>query len=547
MARPQIKMQRGEEMKSMRDRGKKDIWKIGTMVLASLLLFAGWSGAKTPDNELVVGSPSAIETMDPAQHMSIGSFKGENFVFNNIVGYAKESAKVVPELAESWTISPDGKVVTFKLRRGVKFQDGTPFNAAAVKFNWDRMLKANLSPAGKYKTYADENSVEVVDEYTVRFKQTDPTPAVMDYFAGGAKFYFNSPTYVQKHMKADDPLALKWMATHACGTGPYELAEWEPDSKYVFKRFAGYWGGTPDVKPVSKFERITYKIVKDPSALRMMLEKGDIDIAEKLPADAIDQLSKTPGIKIKMADIWKMVFMIMNCQKAPFDNVKVRQAISYAINYDELIKYVEKGRAKRLTGTMMEGFPGYDPNLFKYTLNVEKAKQLMKEAGFPEGFKTTLLYSADRYMGFELMSVMIQSYLKKIGIDVSLQKMAWPTQVDTMKKGTFDMALQTWTANYPDPVEQTFFFFHPQTFGLRWNWSYWKNDRATELIDALMKEFDHNKRVALVREIEKLGVDNAVYAYFYQVPHAIAMRDNVENVWFHPGVDWIPSPSYKKK
>lgn len=121
------------------------------------------------------------------------------------------------------------------------------------------MLKANLSPAGKYKTYADENSIEVVDDYTVRFKQTDPTPAVLDYFAGGAKFYINSPTYVQKYTKSDDPLALKWMATHACGTGPYELAEWGPDSKYVFKRFAGYWGGTPDVKPVSKFERITYK------------------------------------------------------------------------------------------------------------------------------------------------------------------------------------------------------------------------------------------------------------------------------------------------
>ncbi len=520
---------------------------ITPLVLLATLMGSEWGSAKTPDNELVIGSPSSIETMDPAQHMSIGSFKGENFVFNNIVGYAKESAKVVPELAESWTMSPDGKVITFKLRKGVKFQDGTPFNAAAVKFNWDRMLKANLSPAGKYKTYADENSIEVVDEYTVRFKQTTPTPAVMDYFAGGAKFYFNSPTYVKAHATADDPLALKWMNTHACGTGPYELSEWEPDSKYVFKKFSGYWGGTADVKPVSKFDKITYKIVKDTSAMRMMLERGDLDVAEKLPADAIDQLQKVPSIKVKLADIWKMVFMIMNCQKPPFDNVKVRQAISYAINYDELIKHVEKGRAKRLTGTMMEGFPGYDPNLFKYALDLEKAKQLLKEAGHPNGFKATLLYSADRYMGFEIMSVMIQSYLKKIGIDLSLQKMAWPTQVETMKKGGFDMALQTWTANYPDPVEQTFFFFHPETFGLRWNWSYWKNDKATALIDDLMKEFDNSKRVALVKEIEKLGVDNAVYAYFYQVPHAIAMRDDVMEIWFHPGVDWIPSPAYKKK
>jgi peptide/nickel transport system substrate-binding protein len=505
------------------------------------------ASAQVPLNELVIGSPSVIETMDPAQHMSSGSKKGENLVYNNLVGYERESSKIVPELAESWTITPDGKEIVFKLRKGVKFHDGTPFNAEAVKFNWDRMLKADLSAAGKYKTYADLNSVEPIDDYTLKFKQTTPTPGVMDFFAGGLKFYINSPAYIKAHSTPDDPLALKWMNTHECGTGPFELTELEPDSRYVFKKFSGYWGGTQGVKPTPKVEKITYKIVKDPSAMRMMLEKGDLDIAEKLPADAIDQLMKTPGVKIKMADIWKIVFTIMNCQKPPFDNVKVRQAISYAVNYDELIKHAEKGRAKRVAGTIMEGFLGYDPKLFKYNLNVEKAKQLMQEAGYPNGFKATLLYSPDRYMGFDLMSVMMQSYLKKIGIDLTLQKMAWPAQVDTMKKGEFDMALQTWTADYPDPVEQTFFFFSSKTFSQRWNWSYWKNDRAEELCEIILNEFDQKKRTEAVREVEKMGVDNAVYVYLYQVPHPIAMRDDVEDAWFHPGIDWVASPVYKKK
>jgi peptide/nickel transport system substrate-binding protein len=503
--------------------------------------------AQIPSNELVIGSPSVIETIDPAQHMSSGSKKGENLVYNNLVAYERESSKIVPELAESWTITPDGKEIVFKLRKGVKFHDGTPFNAEAVKFNWDRMLKADLSAAGKYKTYADLNSVEPIDDYTLRFKQTTPTPSVMDFFAGGLKFYINSPTYLKAHATAEDPLALKWMNTHECGTGPFELAEWEPDSKYVFKKFPGYWGGTPSVKPTPKVEKITYKIIKDPSAMRMMLEKGDLDIAEKLPADAIDQLMKTQGIKIKMAAVWRIVFAIMNCQKPPFDNVKVRQAISYAVNYDELIKHVEKGRAKRITGTMMEGFLGYDPKLFKYNLDLGKAKQLMKEAGYANGFKATLLYSPDRYMGFELMSVMMQSYLKKIGIDLTLQKMAWPAQVDTMKKGEFDMALQTWTADYPDPVEQTYFFFSPKTFSQRWNWSYWKNDRAEELCDMILNEFNRQKRIDAVHEVEKLGVDNAVYVSLYQVPYPIAMRRNVEDTWFHPGIDWVASPVYKKQ
>ena len=187
------------------------------------------------------------------------------------------------------------------------------------------------------------------------------------------------------------------------------------------------------------------------------------------------------------------------------------------------------------------------PKLFKYNLDLGKAKQLMKEAGYANGFKATLLYSPDRYMGFELMSVMIQSYLKKIGIDLTLQKMAWPAQVDTMKKGEFDMALQTWTADYPDPVEQTFFFFSPKTFSQRWNWSYWKNDRAEELCDIILNEFNRQKRVDAVHEVEKLGVDNAVYISLYQVPYPIAMRGNVEDTWFHPGIDWVASPVYKKQ
>jgi peptide/nickel transport system substrate-binding protein len=336
------------------------------------------------------------------------------------------------------------------------------------------------------------------------------------------------------------------MATHECGTGPFELVEWEPDSKYTFKKFEGYWGGTDALKPAPKVDKITYKIVKDASATRMMLEKGDIDIAEKLPADAIDQLSKTPGVKIKLANDWRIVFTIINCKKPPFDNVKVRQAMSYAINYEELIKVVENNRVQRLSGTMMEGFLGYDPNLFRYEYNVEKAKSLMKEAGFPNGFKATLLYSADRYMGFELMAPVLQSYLKQIGIDLTLQKMAWPTQVDTMKSGEFEMALQTWTADYPEPVEQTFFFFSPKTFGARWNWSYWENKKAEELIDTLVTTFDDQKRIQIVHEIQQLGVDNAVYLYFYRAATPIAMRENVMDAWFHPGGTWVPSPVYKK-
>ena len=148
--------------------------------LAAVVLFclvwlpATFARAEIPKDELVIATPSEIETLDPAQHMSNGSKKGENLVYNGLIGYKAESAEIVPDLAESWTMSPDGLTVTFKLRKGVKFHDGTPFTAEAVKFSWDRMLKADLSAAGKYKTYADFNSVKVIDDYTVSFIPTAP-------------------------------------------------------------------------------------------------------------------------------------------------------------------------------------------------------------------------------------------------------------------------------------------------------------------------------------------------------------------------------------
>jgi peptide/nickel transport system substrate-binding protein len=529
-------------------RREKPLWKYFFVMTAALCL--AWlpvfsARAEIPKNELVIATPSEIETLDPAQHMSNGSKKGENLVYNGLIGYNSEGAEIAPDLAESWTFGTDNSV-TFKLRKGVKFHDGTPFTAEAVKFCWDRMLKADLSAAGKYKTYADFNSVKVVDDYTLTFTPIEPAPSMMHWFAGGQKFYVISPTYVKAHMTEDDPLAIKWMNSHECGTGPFELETWEPDSQYVFKKFPGYWGGTSVLKPAPKVDKIVYKIVKDASATRMMLEKGDIDVAEKLPIDMIDKLAQTPGIKIKLANDWRIVFGIMNCRKPPFDNLKVRQAISYAVKYDDLVKFVEKDRVKRISGTMMEGFLGYDPNLFRYEYNLEKAKELMKEAGFPNGFKATLLYSLDRYMGFDLLSVMLQSNLKQIGIDLNLQKMAWPTQVDTMKNGDFDMALQTWTADYPEPVEQNFFFFSPKTFGARWNWSYWENKEAEELNEKLSTTVDEQKRIQIVHEIQQLGVDNAVYLYFYRSATPIAMRDNVEDLWFHPGGTWVPSPVYKK-
>jgi peptide/nickel transport system substrate-binding protein len=334
-----------------------------------------------PAGTLVVGLVAEPVNLDPPQVTDINSLRVSRRIAETLVTFPEESTQIVPGLAESWTISLDGLWYTFKLRRGIKFHDGTPFNAEAVKFSIERQFNPE-HPANKLGKYPFANyffgnvkAVEVMDEATVRFVLKEPRASFLAILTSGAASIV-SPT-----------AARKWGADYALnpvGTGPFRYASWQRGQQVTLEKNAEYWRG-----PV-KLDRVIYRpIVEDQARLTELLT-GAVDLIVGVPPDFVGQLEASPKVNLLKqvgAHVW---YLGINNQKKPFDDKRVRQALNYAVNKDALVKDVLKGTGTVSRGPVLPGTWAAEPALKAYPHDAERAKKLLAEAGYPNGFTTTL-------------------------------------------------------------------------------------------------------------------------------------------------------------
>jgi peptide/nickel transport system substrate-binding protein len=471
---------------------------------------------------LVYARPFLGNSVDPATLKGSESAISVNEVYEGLV--TTENGKPVPKLALSWQHSADFQEWTFKLRPGVMFHDGTPFNAEAVKFNFDRMLKVKKTALGSYLRFGMPDGVQVIDDLTVRIRLNKAYP-LFPLDVTFCSYWIASPTYVKKYVTSDDPFAEKWMATHECGTGPYQLAEWIPEQRGIFKQFKEYWGMAP------KIDTIIMQVVKDPTTARLMLEKGDADVVEKLTVEQFEELAKNPKIKVVYFPVPRIAYITWDVSKPPFDDENLRKAVSCAINYDEIIKFVEGGRVKRIHGLTPPGIPGY-ANADVPNFDLTKAKEFMAKSKYAKGVTVDLFFSTDRRAQFDQVAEYVQSYLQKIGVEVKPQKVAFPAQLAKMKEGGYGMALMTWSATIPDPEDVVGWLLNSPRDSGGWNGSYWFDQRAVDLITKAPTIANQAEREKMYIEVEKRAADQAVYVYLYQVQEPFAMRDNVRNLHY---------------
>lgn len=501
-----------------------------SLMIAILAVGLSFQSQVAAKQKVVIYARPLVGQMDPATSGKSESVQNMSIVYNTLVMLDREG-KVIPDLAESWETSPDYKTYTFHLRKGVVFHDGTPFTAQAVKFSYDRMLRVNRTTFGYYLKYADQNSCEVVDDHTVRIRLTKPYP-IFPVDATTAAYFILSPDYVKKHATSDDPDALKWMSDHACGTGPFKLVEWTHGQRLVFEKFDDYWGGSKGGRTTPKVDKVIYKIVDDPSTARLMLEKGDVDIAEKLTVEQFEKLKTTAGIRVVNFNIPKAVYVSMDVSKPPFNDMKVRQAISHAINYDEIIKYIEKGNVKRMHGLIPVGIMGHNPSLPLYRFDSAKAKELLKASGYPNGFTTDLIFALERRPEFEQVGEYIQAYLKKIGINVQIQKIAFDAQIAKMEKGDYGMSLMTWTCVMPDPDDIAGWLYDSARASGGWNGSYWPDKDVQAKLAKAREIADQSQRKTLYQEVDRKAVDEAIYVYLYQLTNQFAEREDIKDFYY---------------
>jgi len=511
--------------------------KIGIAIVIIILvgaLGAWWyyqsiPGAPSTDvDTLVFAVPSDPRSFDPA--VVLDDSMRQMAPMYETLAHVTPEGKAEPRLATSWEVSADGMVWTFHLRQGVKFHDGTPFNSSAVKFNYDRILTINQ--AGAYMLYVI-NKTEIIDLYTIRFTLNWPTP--FDYVVGAAyTLYMLSPTYVLAHETEGD-LGRAWMDDHTCGTGAYQLESWIHGQQVTLKKFDGYWGGW-EGKHVSK---IIIKVVRDPSTAEIALKKGELDCVyyDLVPYDKLAELKKDPNLKVEEDRSFNTLYFRLNCKKPPLDDVKVRKALSYAFPYDEARDSIYLGGVEQLQGPLPFGFWGHDDTLFKYTYDLEKAKQLLSDAGHANGGFTLTMYY---YSGVDTVRRCVElfaSSLSKLGI--TLDARAFPfdelfplcVNPDTAPH----ISVHNWDPSYADPFDYLYGMFHTDSIGI-FNWPFYSNPNYDSLIveGNGIAATDKDTAIEKYKQAQAILVEDAPTIFLFQLDYFRISRSWVHGWQFDP-------------
>jgi len=476
-------------------------------------------------NTLVVGVSSDIHVLDPAVSSDNYDWRQIYPCYDRLVKYkvanGEGSTEVEPMAAESWSVSDDGLTWTFRIRQGIRFDDGSPLDAKAVKFSFERVLQVGKGPADNLGAI---KSVEAVDDYTARIVLKSAFGPFLQTLATDAGCIVNPA--VMKHEK-DGDLAQAWLAQNTDGSGPFRLVEWSRGERCVLEAKLDYWGGKP------KLEKVIVRFMRESSDRRMALEQGDIDIAEGILIDQIPALEKNPEVVVNRYPSQLVEYVYLNCQKEPLDDPKVRQALNHAVDYQGIIDYVLQGNGVQMRGPIPKGMWGHNPDVFQYTRDVEKAKGLLQEAGMGDDLELTLIYS-ERRASWEQIATVLQSNFADIGVKLELRLMANPTLRDKVDRGDFELCLGAWSPDYADPSMFMNFWFDSDNFGLPGNRSFYKNEKVDQLIRKAVTLSDQSRRVNLYNEAQDIVMEDAPYIFLYQTRTIVPMRKNVKGYVYNP-------------
>ena len=507
--------------------------RVSTSLIAITLVLGLWAvpASAQPAGTLVVGLVAEPVNLDPPQVTDLNSNRVGRRIVETLVTFPDESTQVVPGLAESWTISKDGLQYTFKLRSGIKFHDGTPLNAEAVKFSIERQINPNhpASKLGKYPFanyfFGNVKAVEVLSDERVAFLLSEPRASFLAVLTAPAASIV-SPTAVMK-WGPDYP-------SHPVGTGPFRFASWDRGQRVVLEKNPSYW------KYPVRIERVIYRpIVEDQARLTELLT-GGLDLIVGVPADFVDQLEKNPKITLLKqvgAHVW---YLGMNNQKKPFDDKRVRQALNYAVNKDAIVNDVLKGTGSASKGPVLPGTWGADGALKAYPYDPDRARKLLAEAGYPNGFTTTLWVpeSGSGMQAPVAMSTVMQSNLKAVGVNVSLQTMEWGAYLAKLRTKEQELFALSWMAGTEDPD----MVMYPLLHSSQWtpvgpNRALYKNARFDALLQQARLTTDQAKRAQLYKEAQRILVDDAPWVFVDHEIQIAALTKRVQGFKLHPSFD----------
>lgn len=494
----------------------------GAVFAAATISTASAALSRAPQDNLFFASSTDPLGLDPALVDDNDSGKITSNIYESLLRFEDDNTNVAPSLAESWTVSDDGLSYTFKLRQGVKFHDGTPFNAEAVKFNIDRQMPENAIPKMSYAglVYGDVEKSEVIDEYTIKITLKKKSTPFLHNLAMSYAAPIVSPTALKTYNNN--------VNEHPTGTGPYKFVAWDRGQQVILTRNDEYWG-----KP-AHVQNLIYRTMPETSARVVALNNGEVDIINGIDANVIDQV-KQGGNQIFARDGMNTQYMFFNVKpenKSVTMDKAVRRAIAAAINVPEMVQSLYKGYASPAETFLPDFIPGYSDKVKHVPYNPEEAKKVLAEKGVKK--LTILTYSGARLyntVGGQVLAEAVQGYLDKAGVQADVLVYDWATFKNKLITDSWDIGFMGWNGDNGDPDNFLSLLASDDPIN---NNGMWFNQEYRDLLAKGLEVQDGPERNAIYERAEQIIAEEVPILPISHAQFLAAMRPNIKNFTIHP-------------
>ena len=488
---------------------------IGVVLLGACVATGAPSeAAERSKDDVVVGLGLLGPSLDPQIQFAVPIYALVRHIFDPLVEFDPQN-KIVPKLAESWRVV-DPSSWEFKLRRGVKFHNGEPFTAESVKFTLERVIKPETKSPQAF-VFAWLDHVEVKDAYTAVVKTKGPYRPILAILATTEML---------------DPKAAADPATHGLkpvGTGPFRFVEFLPNNRVVLVRNEDYWGAKP------RFRNLTFREIRDSSTRVASLETGETDVIHNPPPEDIPRINANPQLEVKHVPSSRALGLQFNSRRfRPAQDVRVRQAANFAVDKDALIKFILKGMTTPLRAPITEEVAFFNPNLKPYPFDPERAKKLLAEAGYPNGFSIALGHPVGRWVLDKELTEAIASQLNKVGIKSTLTALEWGTYVAEHAaflkgEGRFDALFTGWgTITYDADWAMWFNFHTPNRPGFA-------NPEVDKLLEQGRAAINPREAERFYWKAQEIVWNDAAWLWLFKHPEITGVNKRLKN--FAPRVN----------
>ncbi len=470
----------------------KRFWNVFSLVLLVTLLLTSSTMAA---NEVIIGSPADARTLFAMKFIDLATHDPISNIYDPLITRDRDTMEYIGHLAKGWEVLDD-LTWEFYLHEGIKFHNGAPFNAEAVKFTIDYINDPENEMAYRGR-YSPIHTVEIIDDYTVRFHTSEPMPILLDRLTS---CYILEPGYVRE-------VGEEYASLNPIGTGPYKFTRWAQGQEIVMERFEDYWLGTPEV------ERVVFRPIPEFSTRVAALLVGEIHVIRDVPGHMVDRVNSGRRTEVRGIPSSRVNYIaLVNFQEGPLQSKEVRQAFNYAVNVPELIEFVLDGSGTQMAGCLSVLNPDHDPSLEPYPFDPEKAVQLIRDAGYePSELKLTLDSPDGRYPQDREVAMAIADQLGEIGIDVSVRVNEWGTHLDRIiNRNTGEMFLLGWgpAFNAQGTIESLMSTERTYSgFGLPW---------LDEMIADAVGLVDPDEMREAWDEIQQIVYDEAPWIFLWQ-------------------------------